>query len=344
MKRLKVSTIISMILCINYLLIPNSIVYADSLVHVHKDYNNSSNSVDLYVDGIEDTVTDVSVTVDSQSCDVEYYNLTDSNVQSDVYFLISVSNFNDSVDATQKEKINVQIGNLLEYLLNHKPLNTTYHFSYGILNSKSISISSAKDVENVEWTNLNCALNMCVQNILTSIEGKSTLSKIVIISDGTNEANPTIKSNDVINTLNSIPCEIIPITVSPLSSKDVTIEDINKYNITNAQNFSLSSEYSDILSQIEDWSKIGIFDVNLDGISTDSQTKPLKLSYKDQNKTVSIDYTLKMPSQNTNSIYLENSEDDSKIKRIIVAILTTLLIVVIVLMIVVKKNNHMIEK
>ena len=344
MKRLKVSTIISMILCINYLLIPNSIVYADSLVHVHKDYNNSSNSVDLYVDGIEDTVTDVSVTVDSQSCDVEYYNLTDSNVQSDVYFLISVSNFNDSVDATQKEKINVQIGNLLEYLLNHKPLNTTYHFSYGILNSKSISISSAKDVENVEWTNLNCALNMCVQNILTSIEGKSTLSKIVIISDGTNEANPTIKSNDVINTLNSIPCEIIPITVSPLSSKDVTIEDINKYNITNAQNFSLSSEYSDILSQIEDWSKIGIFDVNLDGISTDSQTKPLKLSYKDQNKTVSIDYTLKMPSQNTNSIYLENSEDDSKIKHIIVAILTTLLIVVIVLMIVVKKNNHMIEK
>ncbi len=88
-------------------------VYADSLVHVHKDYNNSSNSVDLYVNGIEDTVTDVSVTVDSQSCDVEYYNLTDSNVQSDVYFLISVSNFNDSVDATQKEKINVQIGNLL---------------------------------------------------------------------------------------------------------------------------------------------------------------------------------------------------------------------------------------
>lgn len=344
MKRLKVSTIISVILCINYLLIPNSMVYADSLVHVHKDYNNSSNSVDLYVNGIEDTVTDVSVTVDSQSCDVEYYNLTDSNVQSDVYFLISVSNFNDSVDATQKEKINVQIGNLLEYLLNHKPLNTTYHFSYGILNSKSISISSAKDVENVEWTNLNCALNMCVQNILTSIEGKSTLSKIVIISDGTNEANPTIKSSDVINTLNSIPCEIIPITVSPLSSKDVTIEDINKYNITNAPNFSLSSEYSDILSQIEDWSKIGIFDVNLDGISTDSQTKPLKLSYKDQNKTVSIDYTLKMPSQNTNSIYLENSEDDSKIKHIIVAILTTLLIVVIVLMIVVKKNNHMIEK
>ena len=58
MKRLKVSTIISMILCINYLLIPNSMVYADSLVHVHKDYNNSSNSVDLYVNGIEDTVTE----------------------------------------------------------------------------------------------------------------------------------------------------------------------------------------------------------------------------------------------------------------------------------------------
>lgn len=344
MKRLRVSTIISMILCINYLLIPNSIVYADSLVHVHKDYNNSSNSVDLYVNGIEDVATDVSVTVDNQPCDVEYYNLTDSNVQSDIYFLISVSNFNDSVDATQKEEINVQIGNLLEYLLNHKPLNTTYHFSYGILNSKSISITSAKDLENVEWTNLNCALNMCVQNILTSIEGKSTLSKIVIISDGTNEANPTIKSSDVINTLNSIPCEVIPITVSPLSSKDVTVEDINKYNMTNASTFSLSSEYSDVLSQIEDWSKIGIFDVDLNGVSADSQTKPLRLSYKNQNTAVSIDYSLKMPSQNANGIYLDSSEDDGKIKHIIIAVLVTLLIVVIVLMIVVKKNNNMIEK
>ncbi|MCC8069431.1 MAG: FHA domain-containing protein, partial [Ruminococcus sp.] len=352
MKRLKLLIfIVSCMFTMTTIVEPLEFIYADCLMYVNSDYssNNKNSGLDylnLYIKDIHGEVSNVSANIDGIECNVSCYDLNSNNIPNNVYFLISISNFSDTIEQEQIDRVNSKVQDVLKYLLKNKNSNSNYSFQNSLLsNDSTIDISTAKDVENIDFTIGNCALNSKLDDILNDIKSKNTPSKIVLISDGTNDANPSITSNYIVQELKSIPCEIIPVEVEPLSSV-TNQEDINLYNMTDATSFkldelSINTLKKPLIEQINDWSNIKIFQVDLNSFEKDGQSKILKLSFTDSDGSNSITFPFELPS--TSSTISNNDNDDITLnKKAIVIIVLSLIIIVLIVAIViisVKKSN-----
>jgi hypothetical protein len=338
-------------------MLDTTLSYAENLVYVNKDYtsdtdNSSSDYLNLYVKGVDSKVDEVNATIGDSKCEVTYFNLEQSNVANDVYVLISVSSFNDSLLPDETTSRNDAIKALIKSLVKKQIPNTKVHFYKWTINSKEeLDITDENDVDQYDYLVMNCSTNMCLIDLLQQVQDKNSLSKIVLISDGTNDGNSYKTSQDVINQLDSIPCEIIPVYV-PVPNSKVTIQsgivsdDISQYNLIDSTSFPLlvtDGNYDDIINRIYDWSNVGIFQVDLNSLEKDGSNQTLGLNFSDGSGSHNLEYSFNLPY--TKAIIepepeVEETPSVKKYKYIVVGVLSLILVFMLVMAVITVKKSR----